>query len=213
MEFCISYMRSYSFIWSGVCIINLLPTAKYSFFPLYYLYNCMLRNGLPHWLSSKESACSAGDTGDMGSIPGLGRPLGEGNGNPFQYSCLENTTDRGAWRATVHGVAKSRTQLKWLSMHVHTHGIQTLSVIIGHHSRCFRCSACELERNRHERTSETTAGFSVRQHGRHWHLEWTNSSLDQVAFQDFSIRGPQSLLPPYTATTWNVPPQHSRGPL
>ena len=51
----------------------------------------------------KESACNSGDPG---SIPGLGRPLGEGNGNPLQYSCLENPTDRGAWQATVHEVAR-----------------------------------------------------------------------------------------------------------
>ena len=53
----------------------------------------------------------------MALIPGLGRSPGEGNGNPLQYSCLENLMDRGAWRATVHGVTKSQTQLKWLSMH------------------------------------------------------------------------------------------------
>ena len=47
--------------------------------------------------------------GDMGLIPGLERSPGEGNGNPFQYSCLGNPTDRGAWRATVHAVAKSWT--------------------------------------------------------------------------------------------------------
>ena len=46
------------------------------------------------------------NAGDMGSIPKLGRSPGEGNGNPLQYSCLENSMDRGAWRATVHGVAK-----------------------------------------------------------------------------------------------------------
>ena len=63
-------------------------------------------------LSGKESACNAGDTGDVGSIPGLGRSLGRGNDNPLQYSCLENPMDRGAWRATVHMVAKSRTQLR-----------------------------------------------------------------------------------------------------
>ena len=51
----------------------------------------------------KESACNAGDPG---SIPGLGRSPGEGNGNPLQYSCLENPMDRGAWRTTVHGVAR-----------------------------------------------------------------------------------------------------------
>ena len=54
---------------------------------------------------------SACNVGDMGSIPGLGRSPGEGNGNPLQYSCLENPMDGGAWRAAVHGVAKSRTRL------------------------------------------------------------------------------------------------------
>jgi len=62
--------------------------------------------GLPRWLGGKESACKAGD---MGSIPGLGRSPGEENGNPLQYSCLENSMDRGAWWVTVHGVAKSWT--------------------------------------------------------------------------------------------------------
>ena len=60
----------------------------------------------------KESACNAGDIGDVGLIPGLGRAPGEGNGNPLQYSCLENPMDRGDWRATVQRVAKSQT---WLS--------------------------------------------------------------------------------------------------
>ena len=58
-----------------------------------------------------DSKMSAYNVGDPGSIPGLGRPPAEGNGNPLQYPCLENSMDRGAWRATVHGVAKSRTQL------------------------------------------------------------------------------------------------------
>ena len=53
--------------------------------------------GLPWWLSGKESAFSAGDARDVGSIPGLGRYLGEGNGSPLQYSCLENPMDLGAW--------------------------------------------------------------------------------------------------------------------
>ena len=56
----------------------------------------------------KASACNVGD---LSSIPGSGRSLGEGNGNPLQYSCLENPLDRGAWCAAVHGVAKSRTRL------------------------------------------------------------------------------------------------------
>ena len=54
---------------------------------------------------------SAFNVGDLGSIPGLGRSSGEGNGNPLQYSCLENPMDRGEWWSTVHGVTKSRTQL------------------------------------------------------------------------------------------------------
>ena len=57
---------------------------------------------------SGESACNAGDSGDVGSIPGLGRSSGEGNGNPLQYSRLENSMDRGAWPATVHRVTKSQ---------------------------------------------------------------------------------------------------------
>ena len=63
----------------------------------------------PCSLLGKESACSAGD---LGSIPGLGRSSGEGNGNPLQYPCLENFMDRGAWWATVHGVAKSQIRLR-----------------------------------------------------------------------------------------------------
>ena len=60
--------------------------------------------GFPGGLAGKDSSCNAGD---MGSVPGSGRSPGEGNGNPLQCSCLENPMDRGAWRATVHAVAKS----------------------------------------------------------------------------------------------------------
>ena len=60
--------------------------------------------GLPSWLSRKESACQGGG---VGSVPGLGLSPGEGNGNPFQYSCLRNSMDSGALWATVHGVSQS----------------------------------------------------------------------------------------------------------
>ena len=73
--------------------------------------------GLSSWLSSKESICNAGATGDSGWIPRLGRSPQDGNGNPLQYSCLENPIDRGAWQAIVHGVAKSQA---WLSNY-HSH--------------------------------------------------------------------------------------------
>ena len=59
----------------------------------------------------KNSSANAGDVGDPGSIAGLGRSSGEGNGNPLQYSCLENPMDRGAWWGIVHGVAESQTRL------------------------------------------------------------------------------------------------------
>ena len=66
----------------------------------------MPARGFPGSSNGKESACNVGD---LGSIPGLGRSPGEGNGNPLQYSCLENPMDRGAWQAIVHGVAESWT--------------------------------------------------------------------------------------------------------
>ena len=71
--------------------------------------------GLPRWrlVVVKIPPANARDIRDTGSVPGLGRSSGEGNSNPLQYSCLENPMDRGAWRATVHGVAKSQTQLEW----------------------------------------------------------------------------------------------------
>ena len=57
----------------------------------------------------KNPHANAGDKRDVGLIPGSGRSPGEGNGNPLQYSCLENSMDGGAWWATVHGVSESRT--------------------------------------------------------------------------------------------------------
>ena len=70
---------------------------------------------LPRWCSSKESTCQCRS---CRFNPQVRRSPGVGNGNPLQHSCLENSIDRGAWRATVHGVAKSQTQL---STHTHTH--------------------------------------------------------------------------------------------
>ena len=69
--------------------------------------------GLPRWPVVKNPPANAED---MGLIPGSGRSPGGRNGNPLQYSCLENSINRGAWRAIVHGAAKSRT---WQSMHTH----------------------------------------------------------------------------------------------
>ena len=96
------------------CIVSIDQLGEY--YPL---------NGLPCGSEVNASACNAGD---LGSIPGSGRYPGEGNGNPLQYSCLENPMDRGAWWATVHGVAKSQTwpsdftfTLLIVSLPVHEH--------------------------------------------------------------------------------------------
>ena len=70
---------------------------------------------------SKASVCNAGD---LGSIPGLRRSPGEGNGSPPQYFCLENPMDRGAWWASVHGVSKSRTRLSDFTFTFHFHALE-----------------------------------------------------------------------------------------
>ena len=77
----------------------------------------------------KNPPANAGDVRDAGPIPGLGRSPGEEHGNLLQYSCLENSVDRGAWWATVHGVTKNQTWLKQLSRHTWTS--------LGHYTRSF----------------------------------------------------------------------------
>ena len=77
--------------------------------------------GFPSGSDGKESTCNAGDPG---LIPGSGRCSGEGNGNPLQYSCLENSMDGGVWRATVHGVTKSWTRLSDFTLTFHFHALE-----------------------------------------------------------------------------------------
>ena len=71
-----------------------------------------------------EVKASARNAGDLGSIPGSGRSPGEGNGNPLQYSCLENSMDGGAWWAAVRGVTKSRTRLSDFTFTFHFHALE-----------------------------------------------------------------------------------------
>ena len=84
----------------------------------------------PLWASKlalvvKKLPANAGDARDADLIPGSGRSPGGGHGNPLQYSCLENPMDRGVWWATVHGVSKSWTGQKQMSMHAHTAFVTT----------------------------------------------------------------------------------------
>ena len=88
-----------------MCSVS-LSTSLFSLLKL--LTGHVVYKGFPCSLVGKESAYNAGDPG---SIPGLGRSPGEGHGNPLQHYCLGNPMDRRAWRATVHGVPKSRTRL------------------------------------------------------------------------------------------------------
>ena len=78
----------------------------------------MVKIPFPGGSDGKDSTCNAGDPG---LIPGLGRFPGEGNGHPLHYSCLENSTDGGAWQAIIHRVAKSQTQLSDLHFHFYSH--------------------------------------------------------------------------------------------
>ena len=96
-------LTSHPELWHPFIICFIMVIAEWWHFSLHH-----------HWASQvalvvKNSPASAGDARDSGSIPGSGRSSGGGPGNPLQYSCLENPMDRGAWRATVHGVPKSWT--------------------------------------------------------------------------------------------------------
>ena len=106
----------------------------------------MVALGFCDGTAGKESACNAGE---KGSIPGSGRSHGGGHGNPLQYSCLGNLVDRGAWWATVHGLAKSRTRLS-----VQTHTLTTavkivrekaIPTILTHDNRVLRTQSAETD--------------------------------------------------------------------
>ena len=77
--------------------------------------------GFPGGSGDKASACN---TGNPASIPRSGRSTGEGNGNPLRYSCLENSSDGGAWWATVHAITKSRTRLNDFTFSFHFHALE-----------------------------------------------------------------------------------------
>ena len=101
--YCLLYRQSCVYVNPNL-LIYLLPTLSTL---------VTIRFALPWWLSGKESICN---TGDMGSIPGLARFPGDGNGNPLHYSCLGNPVERGTWRSTVHGVAKESDMIQSINL-------------------------------------------------------------------------------------------------
>ena len=92
----------YRIVYMDFSELLLILTLPGHFYEIYYAY---VIKGFPGGSDGKESACNAGD---LGSIPGSARSPGEGNGNPLQSSYLENSIDRGAWRAIVHEVARDK---------------------------------------------------------------------------------------------------------
>ena len=135
----------------------------------------MLFSGFPWWLNNKESACNAIE---VGSIPGSGRSPGEGNGNPLQYSCLENFMDRGTWWVTVRRTAKSQIQLKQLS--THTCMEQRWASLLA------QSSACQYRR----------PGFDPRVGKMPWRRKWQpapvflpGESHGQRSLAGYSLRG------------------------
>ena len=87
-----------------MCVVSVVTSHEISLILIYFVIN--IKHTFP---GGSDGKLSAYNVGDPGSIPGLGRSPGEGNGNPLQYSCLENPMEGGAWWATVHGVANSWT--------------------------------------------------------------------------------------------------------
>ena len=114
--------------------------------------SCIVRQVLYHWatreallsnysyflrvlflVGGSDGKVSAYNAGDPGSMPGSGRPPGEGNGNPLQYPYLENSMDGGAWWATVHGVTKSRTRLSDFTLRVQFSGLNAVTYLCHQH--------------------------------------------------------------------------------
>ena len=110
--------------------------------------------GFPGGSVVKNPPANAGDTGHMGSIPGLGRSPGGKNGYPLQYSCLEYPMDRGAWKATVHGVTMGLTWLKWLG----THALTIVTQFLCLDKNCFQLSVI-LKKEHDEHTAFISPGI------------------------------------------------------
>ena len=119
MKYILLFQISQSISLIPVTSFFLLLSVSQFFLTTTFNLNLFLVWNFPGGSNSKVSAYNAGD---LGSLPGSGRSPGEGNGNPLQYSCLENPMDGGSWQSTVPGVAKSRTRLSDFTYSEYTHG-------------------------------------------------------------------------------------------
>ena len=131
----------------------------YIYMPYLYMNFHIYIYELPWWLSDKESICLYRRWRNVSHIPGSGRSLGEENGKPLQYTCWENPMDRGAWRATVHGVSKSKI---WLSTHTpsHTHTYTHNGILLSYKKEWNNaiCSNMDGPRDCHSKWSKSEKG-------------------------------------------------------
>ena len=150
--------------YSDICTSLHSLWTSFLFCFIYIDMHC-LTNGFPGGTCGKEPTCQCRRHKRTGSIPGLGRFPGEGNGNPLQYSCLEDLIDRGARWATAHWVVKSWTQLKWLSMYPLTN-IWTIFIgfffflILGVNFRCFADMICRNSNSAYCENRRSLLSFS-----------------------------------------------------
>ena len=134
--------------------------------------------------AGKESTCNAGDTGDMGSIPGSGWSPGRRHGNPLQYSCLESPMDREAWQVSVQRVTKESDTTEWLSTHKRWIALNKWVQQIGIRVRGFQNSHVRVQKTCRQRKHETLAKFKLTQYGRSWGREWEW----EMVYRYYSIR-------------------------
>ena len=166
----------------------------------------------------KNSPARARDTGYMGSIPGSGRSPGGGNGNVFQYSCLESPMDRRAWRAIVHRITKSQAWLKWLSMHTSAYYIATdrskrelLNSSQGRYQGTLIW--CEMEYIPGQRILKTRAGTNVSFFLSNWitiALQYCKAGIVSAIYQPESVMGIHMPLPFWTSFLPSTPSHPSR---
>ena len=148
--------------------------------------------GFPGGSDRKVSACNAGDTG---SVPGSERSPGEGNGNPLQYSCLENPMDRGAWRSSVHGVTKSQTQLSDFTFTFTLYTHIKLNLWAVHLKLTLHCKSTALQSK-----NKADAHFNVKSH----HTEGTPHRVD---LGSWPVKVPEGTGT--WAISWNVVYSHN----